>query len=68
MTTYLVRRILQSFIFVVLSSLLIYTALVILMPDGPGYAYNRLKKGLSNRATGAVPINTTPSRSKSRSQ
>lgn len=63
MTTYLSRRIGQSIIFVVVASLLIYTALVMLMPDGPGYRYNRLKQGLSDRSTGAVPLNASPSSS-----
>jgi peptide/nickel transport system permease protein len=53
MTTFLMRRIFQGIIFVVLSSLLIYTALVILMPQGPGARYNSLKQSL--RDNGAAP-------------
>jgi peptide/nickel transport system permease protein len=61
-TTYLLRRILQSIIFVAVAALLIYTLLVMLMPDGPADRYNRLKAGLPDRFTGAVPLNTTPER------
>jgi peptide/nickel transport system permease protein len=63
MTTYLVRRLFQSLVFIVLAGLLIYTALVLLMPDGPSYRYDRLKQGVQER-TGAVPINTTPTTSR----
>jgi peptide/nickel transport system permease protein len=59
MTHYLIRRVIQSILFVGLACLLIYTALVMLMPDGPGYNYGRLKQGLALASQGAVPVNTT---------
>jgi peptide/nickel transport system permease protein len=40
MTTYLIRRVLQSIVFLPLASLLIYTLLVMWMPSGPQSQYN----------------------------
>lgn len=41
MTTYLVRRFLQSVAFVLFSALVVYTALVMFMPNGPNQFYQR---------------------------
>ena len=39
MTTYIVRRFLQSLLFILFMWMLVYTVLVLLMPGGPKYNY-----------------------------
>jgi peptide/nickel transport system permease protein len=56
MTTYLIRRILQSIIFLPLASLLIYTLLVMWMPSGPQSQYNAEKVILDRAAQDATPM------------
>lgn len=46
MTTYLVRRVFQSFIFIFLAAFAVYTVLVMLMPDGPYYRYTHFTTDL----------------------
>lgn len=62
MTTYLIRRIFQSIVFTLLAGILIYTTLIMYMPDGPGYTYNRMKAGLRAASPGAIPNNAVPAR------
>lgn len=62
MSTYLIRRIVQSIIFTLLAGILIYTALIMYMPDGPGYNYSRIKAGMSVAPRGAVSNNASPVR------
>jgi peptide/nickel transport system permease protein len=61
MATFFMRRIFQGILFVVLSSLLIYTALVMLMPQGPAARYNSLKQSMQGS-------NTSPDRPQSQGQ
>lgn len=42
MTIYMLRRLLQSVLFLFLSSLLVYTVLVMILPEGPQARYNAL--------------------------
>jgi ABC-type dipeptide/oligopeptide/nickel transport system permease component len=62
MTLYLIRRLLQSIVFLLLASLLIYTTLVIFIPEPatPARRYEALKRGLQERPIGAVPIGAAP--------
>ena len=60
MATYLTRRILQSIIFTLLAGILIYTALIMYMPDGPGYSYFRIKEGMRLASQGALPNTALP--------
>jgi peptide/nickel transport system permease protein len=53
MVTYLIRRISLSIIFMLLAGLLIYTGLIIYMPDGPGYDYFRIKEAMQQASQGA---------------
>jgi len=46
MTTYLIRRFFQSFIFIFLAAFTVYTVLVMLMPDGPYYRYTHFTTDL----------------------
>jgi len=58
MTSYLVRRIFQTVIFVILASLLVYTVMVMLMPGGPETAYNQLKGNLEISGPINLPVET----------
>ncbi len=58
MLTYLIRRILQTIIFVILASLLIYTVLVMMMPDGPRDTYDKIKQDPSYAFGHFLPIET----------
>lgn len=62
MATYLIRRIFQSIFFTLLAGILIYTALILYMPDGPGYNYSRIQAGMSAAPRGAVSNNASPVR------
>jgi peptide/nickel transport system permease protein len=42
MTIYIIRRFLQSLIFIVLGALTVYTVVVLLMPTGPKFVYDRM--------------------------
>jgi peptide/nickel transport system permease protein len=55
MTTYLLRRILQSLIFLPLAGILIYTVLVMWMPSGPQSHYNYDKAILDRDAQSTTP-------------
>jgi peptide/nickel transport system permease protein len=58
MLTYLIRRIFQTIVYLFLAFLLIYTVLVMLMPDGPLDAYNKVKVDPSYAFTHSIPIET----------
>ena len=55
MTTYLTRRVSQSIIFMLLAGLLIYTGLIMYMPDGPGYNYNKIREMMSESSGSQAP-------------
>jgi peptide/nickel transport system permease protein len=42
MTIYIIRRFLQSLIFIVMGALTVYTVVVLLMPTGPKFVYDRM--------------------------
>jgi peptide/nickel transport system permease protein len=42
MTTYIIRRFLQSILFIAVGSLAVYTVVVLLMPYGPKFLYDRM--------------------------
>ena len=42
MTTYIIRRFLQSILFILFGALTVYTVVVLLMPTGPKYVYDRM--------------------------
>src|SRR5687768_12688102 len=57
MATYLIRRFFQSIFFTVLAGLLIYTALIMYEPDGPGRYYFRVQEAMRLESQGAVASN-----------
>jgi hypothetical protein len=60
MTTYFVRRVLQTTLFIFLSWLAVYTVLVYLMPNGPKEQYDRVYQRINDPANATARPTANP--------